>query len=597
MADIIFVNPYAHNLYEYSIGVLRLVSVLEMNKYDCEIFDIKYYLMLNNKNNNTFKEYIDDIIQYLLSKKPKIIGFSCMSNNYHFILKLAKEIKMIDENIKIMLGGPQATITAEQTIKRFKYIDMISLGEGENCIVNQIDFLLNTRTSDEVESAIFYDGNKLIKKNNINLIENLDSLPLLEYHKIPYFENIDIISIETGRGCPFSCIFCSTKSFWKQKARLRSIDSLVKEIKFLKNTYGKSNFTFIHDLFTVRKSFILDFCNRLIEENLKISWSCSSRIDTIDEEMLYVMNKSGCRDIFFGVETGSERIQKLINKNLKLETLEKLLVSLRKYGFKNSTFSFIYSFPFETEDDICKTLKMIWIIMNKYDFNIHLGKCNILVGTQLYNDYKDNIEFTGTFSMISDDIFLNDCIDIIKENKDIFPQYYNFNTPFHQKYDLLEKFFMFYTTCKKSFKGTYLLLNAYFENDILKFYESFVKYEETFIRNFFNVIYITEKKLEIKENNYKTLKIIADFLKNYINKYINEKYKILISDMIQYEYLLCDIYTQNVDFQEIILFDFDVSAIRRNFNFIQSLDEISEKRNKITLIKTKENIKIKKKYI
>ena len=159
------------------------------------------------------------------------------------------------------------------------------------------------------------------------------------------------LNIETGRGCPYNCTFCSTKTFWNRKVRLKSIDRLINEIKYYDNNYSINNFGFIHDLFTARKQHIMEFCKKLVDLRLNINWTCDTRADTLDEEIVKLMAKAGCNRITLGVETGSDRMQQIINKNLTISKIKETIKLLDKYNIKMKI-CVMYGFPEEEERDL-----------------------------------------------------------------------------------------------------------------------------------------------------------------------------------------------------------------------------------------------------
>ena len=145
---------------------------------------------------------------------------------------------------------------------------------------------------------------------------NLETLPIIEFPS-ELLKKVREIPIEVGRGCPFECTFCSTSHFWKKKFRLKSINKIISEIIHYAN-FGFATFNFIHDLFTLDKVFIVEFCTELIKSNLNIKWGCSARLDTLDEELIKLMSKAGCTGIYIGLETYSQSLQSKIKKNLTL---------------------------------------------------------------------------------------------------------------------------------------------------------------------------------------------------------------------------------------------------------------------------------------
>src|SRR5262249_8992500 len=120
--------------------------------------------------------------------------------------------------------------------------------------------------------------------------------------------------LELGRGCPFSCTFCSTNDFFRRRFRLKSPAHMIAEMRRVKETYGIDSFELVHDMFTVDRKRVVEFCEALIASQEEFTWGCSARTDCVDEELIAFMARAGCRGIFFGIETGSRRMQRIIDK-------------------------------------------------------------------------------------------------------------------------------------------------------------------------------------------------------------------------------------------------------------------------------------------
>lgn len=467
---ILLIEYFSEINLDFSIGVVSLATILKESHYDCEIINIDYFLKKEKPtNNNNIASYIANI---LLSQKPKIIGFSCMCNNYHIFIKAAMIIKEINPEIKIFFGGPQASLTAYNTMQNFECIDAICVGESEDTIVDTIKFLIG-QIKNAPKNLHYRTENGDILNTDIQLAYNndLDALPLLNYTLIPFFDEIKDVNIEVGRGCPFSCVFCSTKTFWAQRTRYKSIERILLEIENLVENYNKTSFIFVHDLFTAKRSFIENFCKELILRNFNITWRCSSRIDTIDSELIKLMAEAGCKSIFFGVESGSAKIQKQINKNLQLYKIDNLFLELNKHQLYDSAFSFIYGFPQETEEDLKETLNIIQKIIINHNFRVILNKCIVLPGTQLLIDYYDQIKpqnsFSNIFGQAVDD---QSYYSIVANNKDIFPYFFSFDTNYHNKYANLESFFTVYIMIKTFYRGVFKLLNEIYNQNLLQMF-------------------------------------------------------------------------------------------------------------------------------
>src|SRR5205809_1059956 len=135
----------------------------------------------------------------------------------------------------------------------------------------------------------------------------------------------DTAALELGRGCPFACTFCSTNDFFRRNFRLRSPNRMLQDMRVIASTYAIRDFELVHDMFTVDRRRVAAFCEAMITSREEFTWSCSARTDCIDEELLELMARAGCRGIFFGVESGSERMQKIIDKHLDPRRAEEVI--------------------------------------------------------------------------------------------------------------------------------------------------------------------------------------------------------------------------------------------------------------------------------
>ena len=212
-----------------------------------------------------------------------------------------------------------------------------------------------------------WKNKKKIVLNPIKFIENLDALAfpdfdLLEIEKYPKLylaKKHPSVPILTSRGCPFNCTFCTAKQLSGLKWRFRSAENIIEELKILKNKYHIKEFQIWDDNFTLNKERAKKFCDLLIKENLDLIWWCPNgvRLETLDKELLIKMKKSGCYAIAFGIESGSEKIQKDMNKNINFKHLREMVNFSYKLGFRTQGF-FIIGYPTETREDILKTIKL-----------------------------------------------------------------------------------------------------------------------------------------------------------------------------------------------------------------------------------------------
>jgi len=215
----------------------------------------------------------------------------------------------------------------------------------------------------------------------------------------------------TSRGCPYPCMFCCAHAAWgTKKPRLRSVENVIEELKILHRHYQQKFFIFWDDLFTYDRKRAIHLCRRIIEENLKISWLCLVRINTLDAELLEIMKEAGCIEIQIGIESGSNRILKLIKKSLTIEMIKSAVPLIKNSGIKWRIFLMI-GFPTETEKEIAETIGLVDEL--NPDF-VDLGIFAPYPGTPIHEElkaqgllgdsfmksdmYNPEINFTGTIS-------------------------------------------------------------------------------------------------------------------------------------------------------------------------------------------------------
>lgn len=558
MSKIVFVNEvnFESCATHMPIGILSLSSILKSKKFDVEILDFNYLLKkgLINKCNN-IKDNIFNIGDYILAMNPNIVDFYTMCNSYHISIMIAKYIKEKKKDIKILFGGPQATLTAEATLKAFPWIDIIGLGEGENIIEKLILSLENDSNLIEVSAIAYRDSNGIVYVNKRDaLIDNLDKLPAINYNLID-MQYYDYTSIEAGRGCPFGCAYCSSKTFWKRKFRLKSAKRIFEEIKELKESYNRNIFSLEHDLFTFNKEKVIELCNMIIDEELNISWDCSARVDTLDEKMIAIMSKSGCKGIYLGIETGSQRMQKIINKNLSLDKVWPCIDTLIKEGIQ-PTISFIYGFPEETLEDVRCTLEMVRIAKERKIKNVQLHLCTVLPGTELYKSCKDTLVLADNSSDIVGFADITEFKDMISNYPDIFSQFYDIKIDLRHELKYLDTFIMeIYSPLYNNFNVTFKLLLKYYNDDLLELFLNFKRHFHLFRS-------LLDRESTRSELSHTEILTRIDMISDFINNNYFEFYSDILKEFFQFEK---DIFNFSISLkkEEINSYKLDVLMILR----------------------------------
>jgi len=203
------------------------------------------------------------------------------------------------------------------------------------------------------------------------------------------------------RGCPGECTFCGSPRFWGKKVRFFSIDYFVKQLVLLYKK-GITFFYFSDDTFTISKNRVIEICKKILEKKLKIVWVAISRVNYVNDEIIYWMKKAGCIQISYGVESGSEKIRNSLNKNISTNQIKKAFSVTLKYGILARAY-FIYGCPEESLESIQDTIDLIREIKPLSTIFYIL---DIFPGTTLYEEYKKKFNVT-------DDIWLKRVEDIM----------------------------------------------------------------------------------------------------------------------------------------------------------------------------------------
>lgn len=353
--------------------------------------EVKIFDFYNNPAPNSY------IVKSILEFNPDVIGFSTVfSSMYKPSLDIAKLIK--DEiDVVTVMGGNHVTFMYMEAIEE-KSIDFIVLHEGEIAFGNLVDYLSKKTNLFPPNNVISKDK----RNTEIQLIEDLDSInpPLRDTSYFFKTNQKYRNSIITTRGCPCGCPYCSTSAMQQYKYRERSLNSVLDEIIQITTNSNDNAVTFVDDIFTYNRDRVIAFSEIIKEHN--ILWGCSSRINTIDEELIQIMSSSGCKGIFFGIESGSPKIMKLLNRNYAPDEVIRIFrickdLEINAYG------SFILGLPFEEEDDILKTLELAKKLPTT---QLRLGPLQVYPGTKIWNNpdlFGVHVDKTIDFSSIDND--------------------------------------------------------------------------------------------------------------------------------------------------------------------------------------------------
>ncbi len=388
---ILLINPPLYRLFNLCIpflqlGLLSIGATLKKNGYAVKVYDVD---LVNNSSYDFLKRaaYVDypfsenlmdriaeykaslddpnyfiwkEIEETIRKEEPDIVGIGFTTDKYRSARNVSGIAKKINKDLIVIAGGPHPTAMPEETIKD-SFFDIIVRGEGEDTILELIDALRNGRDLNGVRGITFNQDGRIISTPDRPLIQNIDKLPFPGRELLINEKNVPPIvmgNIITSRGCAYGCSFCASNKIWGRSVRHRSPEAVIEELKHIRINYGTRNFIFWDDTFTAERSRAAKISELIIKNNLKIQWSCQTRVDNIPEELLDKMRLAGLRTLCFGIESGDPGILRKIKKGITVKQIKEICFLVKKKGIKILT-SFMIGYSEESEESLNSTIVLL----------------------------------------------------------------------------------------------------------------------------------------------------------------------------------------------------------------------------------------------
>jgi len=330
------------------LGLMYIASYMKKNSaHDVSIIDAR-----------VLRIGYEDLERRIRDVGPDLVGIQATTFTLKDALLTAKLVKKINPDIYVNIGGVHTTVYPKETLA-YPEVDSITIGEGEVTFTELADALAGSRPLETIKGIGFKKAKELVFNTPREFIEDLDGLPFPSRSMLPFKEYHSAVSkskfvgtMVTSRGCPFNCLFCFTKG---RKFRQRSPENVIKELKECIKL-GITEFEFYDDTFTVNRKRVMDICDLIIKEKLKIKWAIRARVNTVNYEMLKKLKEAGCLRINYGVEAGTPEILKVIRKGITIEEIKKVFSMTRKLKITTVAY-FMIGHPTETREQILKTIE------------------------------------------------------------------------------------------------------------------------------------------------------------------------------------------------------------------------------------------------
>jgi len=398
MAKILLMKPIDNEYYIIAptLGLGYLASSLKRDGHQIEIIDP-----------GRVKINYDEFESYIKKNRFDMVGFQLYTYQLNSVKKLSSIVKQVSPQTIVVVGGPHPSCEPKHTLEYLPAVDFAVMREGERAISELMrlpqDMYKCEDSLAKIENLSFRSPNG-IRVNQLFLEENLDNIPLPDWdlidpNKYPnsphgtFTKNLPAAPILFTRGCPFDCDFCGGYSIMGKRIRRRSIANIMGEVELLHTKFGVKELHIEDDNFSLKKDFVIDFCNALLEKKINISWSCPNgiRLDSLDKEMVVLMEKAGCYSFGVGIESGDDSVLKKIGKNLTTRQIEEKINLIKRNTAIRITGFFLIGHPAEGIEEIKKTIRFAKRLpIDKAAF------CTLipLPGTRIFNKWLQDKKIT-----------------------------------------------------------------------------------------------------------------------------------------------------------------------------------------------------------
>lgn len=308
---------------------------------------------------------MEDVETFLADMPVDLIGLQTFNHNWDACREVTKLAKRIQPKTRVVMGGLHATMFPEEVLAA-EGVDFVVVGEGEGPLKTLLEVLAGETQLNGVPGLCYRagDGSLVINRpaTHIKVLDQevplpaLDLFPLYAYHSSAQLRGHKTLHLVTSRGCPYPCSFCNSNKTFGPTWRGFSAERIVTEVKLMIDNYGVDVIQFFDDVFTYDRQRTLEFCQRMEAEGIELAWSCFTRCDLIDPELLAAMKRAGCYQIFIGLESAVPRLLNMIKKGTTPEKLRNGFQMVKDSGIEIFA-SIILGLPTETQDDAKRTLE------------------------------------------------------------------------------------------------------------------------------------------------------------------------------------------------------------------------------------------------
>jgi len=370
MRKIVFVEPKAAEEHIFAqfklprLGVIILGTMMKERGWDVEII-IESLTPIE----------LDDMLQ------ADIVGISAITNTAGNAYALADELRL--RGITVIMGGPHATFMTDETLE---HADYVIRGEAESSFMEFIDAWEGNKRFREVPGLSYRKDGTILHNNATPAETVLDNLPIADLTLVKNSGALKILPIQTSRGCPYDCSFCSVTGMFGRHFRFRSTEHILRELRGYRNL-GKMIF-FYDDHFAANRARAKELLRAMIQEGLTFKWSTQVRVEVArDRELLELMKRAGCHTLFIGLESANPESLREMKKNQTIYDIINAVAIIQSYGIHVHGM-FVYGFDSDSIPIVKETVR--------FARNLDITSVQFLIltpypGTRFYAEVKNRI--------------------------------------------------------------------------------------------------------------------------------------------------------------------------------------------------------------
>jgi anaerobic magnesium-protoporphyrin IX monomethyl ester cyclase len=373
---LIEMNPFAPALPPISLGYIA--AFLQSKGFHVEILSLGEDTPISSTG----------LRRHIAGLRPALVGLSAYQRTMLYVIGMARLIKSVDEEIKVAIGGPQATFLPSEGFAQLKEIDYVCRSSGEVTLLAVAQAIQKGTPFSGLSGVSYKDGGAAIHDT-----EPLEGFTDLDLYPSPYLNDVFDYSrmaeaiMLTSRGCPHNCIYCYTPEAFGHKVTFHSIDRVLEEIRWVRKK-GVKRLWFADPNISHRWSRIEELLDRMLREGLETPMWLQTRADLVNSAMMKEMKRAGVRTIAFGLESASERIMPALDKHLAIQKVAEAISLAQGNGIEVELFT-QFGLPHETFEDAMKTLEFVKENGVKIMGNTNSQQMQIYFGTPMARHFAD----------------------------------------------------------------------------------------------------------------------------------------------------------------------------------------------------------------